>query len=223
MIEEPSDRLRRARSHKGFRGPTEAARAYGWNINTYRSHENGIRDLSKKAAERYASALSVSIGWLLTGENPPKWEDEQTQDKVKPTRKIPKLTHAQAYSLTQGTKLEQIRGIFEFVVIGVDPVLGGDVFALGVSDESMSPEFNPGAEVVVDPDAHWKPGDFVAVSINTMETVVLRQYRISGYDNEEGEMVILAALNNAFPSIPFTPGKTGTILGKVVGQYKRYQ
>lgn len=67
-MEEPHDRLMIARERAGFKGPTEAAHRYHWNENTYRSHENGNRDLSKKAAQRYGKAFKVSSGWLLYGE-----------------------------------------------------------------------------------------------------------------------------------------------------------
>lgn len=62
------ERLRIARAHAGFDGPSEAARAKSLNINTLTSHENGNRDYGKKAAEQYAKAFGVSAGWLLTGD-----------------------------------------------------------------------------------------------------------------------------------------------------------
>ncbi|ACB97373.1 transcriptional regulator, XRE family (plasmid) [Beijerinckia indica subsp. indica ATCC 9039] len=60
-------RLRRARKNAGFPSATEAARAFGWNANTYRSHENGERGVRMAMAERYAKAFRVSVPWLLTG------------------------------------------------------------------------------------------------------------------------------------------------------------
>ncbi|RAI42801.1 hypothetical protein CH341_17560 [Rhodoplanes roseus] len=67
-MESPSDRLSRARERAGFATATDAARRHHWNENTYRSHENGSRDLSRKAAEKYAKTFKVSSGWLLYGE-----------------------------------------------------------------------------------------------------------------------------------------------------------
>lgn len=64
----PADRLLEAREKAGFSGPTEAAAAFGWNAVTYRSHENGTRNLSRQAAARYAQQFRVTAGWLLYGE-----------------------------------------------------------------------------------------------------------------------------------------------------------
>ena len=57
-----------ARQRAGFENATDAARAFGWNENTYRSHENGERGLKKDIAEKYARAFRISAAWLLTGE-----------------------------------------------------------------------------------------------------------------------------------------------------------
>ena len=62
-------RLRHARmrKHSSMRG---AATAHGWNENTYKSHEQGIRRdgaLTEDDARRYARAFGVSLSWLLTG------------------------------------------------------------------------------------------------------------------------------------------------------------
>ena len=67
-MEEPHERLQAARLRAGFTEATDAARAFGWNENTYRSHENGVRGLKPEVASRYAKRLKVSAGWLLTGE-----------------------------------------------------------------------------------------------------------------------------------------------------------
>lgn len=82
----PEGRLEWAREHAGFSDATAAARRFHWNENTYRSHENGNRGISKKAATKYAKALKIAggAGWILYGEpveNPPDpelvsmWED----------------------------------------------------------------------------------------------------------------------------------------------------
>lgn len=67
-MEEPHERLQRARRDAGFDDATAAARRFHWNKNTYRSHENGERGLRPKVAAKYAAAFKVSASWLLTGE-----------------------------------------------------------------------------------------------------------------------------------------------------------
>lgn len=74
QLDEPYQRLAWARDRAKFETASEAARRYHWNENTYRSHENGQRGISKKAAAKYAQAFKIPVEWLLYGEgsmNPP--------------------------------------------------------------------------------------------------------------------------------------------------------
>lgn len=66
-MKEIADRLQEARKEAGYKTATDAARAFGWNENTYRSNENGQRPPSRQAAVKYARAYRVSVDWLLTG------------------------------------------------------------------------------------------------------------------------------------------------------------
>lgn len=68
---EPYERLQVIRRQRGYAEATDAARRHGWNENTYRSHENGTRPISKGAAASYAKAYKVPAGWLLYGEGDP--------------------------------------------------------------------------------------------------------------------------------------------------------
>jgi transcriptional regulator with XRE-family HTH domain len=61
-------RLQQARAQAGYENATDAAKMFGWNENTYRSHENGERGITR-AADKYARAFGVTSGWLLTGED----------------------------------------------------------------------------------------------------------------------------------------------------------
>lgn len=62
-----AERLRRARRAKGYASAAEAARAFGWNANTYASNENGNASFSFRKAEDYARAFSVRAEWLYAG------------------------------------------------------------------------------------------------------------------------------------------------------------
>lgn len=65
--EQRAARLRQARERAGFKSPTEAARAFGWVIPTYLSHENGTRGFPVQRAMQYARAFRVNPAWLITG------------------------------------------------------------------------------------------------------------------------------------------------------------
>lgn len=62
----PGDRLRRLRLKK-YRTAKEAAQAYGWNEFTYAAHENGLRGIKTKVAEKYAVAFGSTASYILTG------------------------------------------------------------------------------------------------------------------------------------------------------------
>lgn len=68
----PKDRLKRIRRAAGFASASEAARAFPreLNLNTLISHENGHRDISKSAAEKYGRIFSADAGWILYGGDP---------------------------------------------------------------------------------------------------------------------------------------------------------
>lgn len=62
---ELKDRLQKARIDAGYEHAADAARAFGWGVSTYISHENGTRGLRRDVAERYAKAFRVPAEWLL--------------------------------------------------------------------------------------------------------------------------------------------------------------
>lgn len=66
-MKDASDRLRELRIKRGYATAADAAKAFGWNEHTYKSHENGIRGIKTEAARKYASAYGSSAGFILTG------------------------------------------------------------------------------------------------------------------------------------------------------------
>ncbi|WP_093569298.1 helix-turn-helix transcriptional regulator [Methylobacterium sp. 174MFSha1.1] len=66
-LDTPNKRLAHVREAAGYSTATEAARAFGWNENTYRSHENGERGLKAEIVRKYARAFHVSVSWILFG------------------------------------------------------------------------------------------------------------------------------------------------------------
>lgn len=63
-----AERLEQARRLAGFKSPRKAAEAFGWNKNTYKSRESGIRGMPPQdIVAMYARAFNVDFLWLLTG------------------------------------------------------------------------------------------------------------------------------------------------------------
>lgn len=104
MTELPRHRLIQAREKAGFASPSEAARAHrSINVNSLISNENGNRDISRKAAEKYGAAFGVDPGWILFGNNAPeKANDDDWASWEK--------------RLRDAGQLETVRAIFESLI-----------------------------------------------------------------------------------------------------------
>ncbi len=70
-ISTSSQRLRTAMQLRGIGSGAELARLTRQNEVTVRSHVNGTRDVSKKAAEAYSRALKLDPAWLIYGHGSP--------------------------------------------------------------------------------------------------------------------------------------------------------
>ncbi len=69
-MDDRSQRLRLARTEKGFDTAAAAAEAFGWNRNTYSSNENGNAPFSYRKAKEYAAAFGVRPEWLYDASGP---------------------------------------------------------------------------------------------------------------------------------------------------------
>ena len=69
-MDHPFQRLRHARTEKGFETAAAAAEAFGWNRNTYASNENGNAPFSFRKAKDYAAAFGVRPEWLYDALGP---------------------------------------------------------------------------------------------------------------------------------------------------------
>jgi hypothetical protein len=57
-----------------FRSDREAAKFFGWPLESYRKHESGERQAEGfkiETAKRYAKGFGVNINWLLAGTGSP--------------------------------------------------------------------------------------------------------------------------------------------------------
>jgi len=86
-------------------------------------------------------------------------------------------------------------------------VVGDDVFAVHVPDDSMEPLFHVDKILFVQPGAQWNADDYVLVKRADPRQVVLRQIKTLG------KQTILHALRHTYPDAPLT--EHDTVLGKV--------
>ncbi|WWT39878.1 LexA-like protein [Microcystis phage Mwe-JY08] len=134
-MEEIFERLQKARRRAGYEDATAAARARGWNENTYRSHENGARGLKPDVARQYAKAFKVSPGWLLTGDGP-----VDRQNIVSVVGRI-----GAGAEITPDEEQVPPEGLFEIEAPFPVP---DDALAFEVVGDSMWPRYDPGDVIV---------------------------------------------------------------------------
>jgi phage repressor protein C with HTH and peptisase S24 domain len=84
-----------------------------------------------------------------------------------------------------------------------------------LSDEAFQPEFRPGDQLVVDPDAPAQPGDPVVVFKPGAERLNLGKYRVLPQTDAAAEYE-LASINPDFPSFSGPELKSLEILGPVI-------
>lgn len=220
-MRDPNERLKFIRQLRGYDSAADAARAFGWNENKYKSAENGIRNLTRESAYQYAHAFRVRPGWLLYGEG--DWDTAPSHygkiDLASPI--IPILdwdvvtNPANISGVVEQAKLAQPqKNSFE---------LGPLAFRLINRDESMMDKagreefsFRRGDQLVFDPEREITPGCYVLVRIASDNSTVFRQYWERGRAPNGHRIATLHALNPAWSDQEITVGGTGEIIARLV-------
>lgn len=221
-----NERLKQARTDRGFENPTDAARAFGWNVNTYRSHENGNREISKSAALRYAKAYNVSVDWLLTGSKKSGTNKEhsistKTGINQIPIRYVPLLELGQVYMGITNDGFSEVDQ--KFIGISGLSKLNEDVIAVEIPDNSMvenpfvkGVSFTAGDVAVIDKKAKIVPGDYILALVPSLEEAVIRKYKAIKVDNDGFAHIELVPLNSDYPTIPVEGYLEEIVVGKIV-------
>lgn len=156
--------------------------------------ERGEADPNGRYLNDLAAALGVSVGWLVTGKeeeggtySQPGLGEKGAFGNVEPAvirqgRRIPILSYVQAGQwremCDQATAFD---GNVEYVSASVD--IGPCGFGLWLRGDSMTPLFNEGDLVIIDPDEHPRPGDYV-IATNGSNEATFKKYRARGeYEN----------------------------------------
>jgi len=94
---------------------------------------------------------------------------------------------------------------------------GSRLFALklGLSDEAFQPEFRPGDQLVIDPDAPIQPSDPVIVFKPGLERLSLCRYRVLAHDGDSVDYE-LVSIHPDFPNFAGSELKHLEILGPVI-------
>jgi phage repressor protein C with HTH and peptisase S24 domain len=126
-----NERLRQARREAGFETAADAARAFGWKSAGYIHHENGTRGVKPDLARRYAKAFKKPVEWLLYGESPKRWTQED------PPRAVPLVGYVAAGS--RAHFFDDLRDSGE--PIPAPPGASEDTVAVEIRGDSLGPAF----------------------------------------------------------------------------------
>ncbi|RQM71276.1 LexA family protein [Aeromonas hydrophila] len=152
---------------------------------------------------KLAKTLGVAPESLLLGEND-EVGSRRGFNNVEPAvipqgSRVPILSYVQAGHwrgmCEQATGFD---GNVEYVAASVD--IGPCGFGLWLRGNSMTPFFNEGDLVIVDPDEQPRPGDYV-VAKNGGEEATFKKYRPRGIDENGQEVFELVPLNDDYPTM----------------------
>ena len=138
-----ADRLRELRIKKGYANASDAARAFGWNENTYKSHENAVRGIKPEAARKYAAAFGSTPAFILGMGN---GADSSVINSV---TNVPLVARASAGAFREDEGLE-IEGILVPAVPRAD-VPAGVQYAVIIDGESVNKKIPDGAFAICAP------------------------------------------------------------------------
>ena len=200
-----SDRILSRRTALGL-SKTALAKAIGISGVSVGKWESGLNQPKGRYLNDLAAALGVSVDWLLTGkeegttgvaESPfPGYRNVEPAEIPRGSR-VPILSYVQAGNwremCEQATAFD---GNVEYVTASVD--IGPCGFGLWLRGNSMTPQFNEGDLVIVDPDEQPRPGDFV-VAKNGSDEATFKKYRPRGIDEHGQEVFELVPLNDDYP------------------------
>lgn len=178
---EKARRLEQARNAK-YKSKADAARALAMSESTYRAHENGQNEFHLEEAKVYGKKFGVNPLWLIAEIEVASPDGEELMLPSSVTREPANATvlglvpRSPVKIPLYGTAVGGEDG--EFVLNGnlldhvfAPPSLSGiqKAYAVQVSGDSMSPRYEDGDSVSVNPERRVKKGDYVIAQIHVEE------------------------------------------------------
>lgn len=205
------ERIKAKRAQLGLE-PSQLADTLGVSHGLISKWERGEVVPSDERLSHLMAALGVDEHWLLHGVGSlPKQERQESLEglhfeypsiesvPIPHGNRIPIISYVQAGNwrevCEQATTFD---GNVEYVTSSVD--IGPCGFGLWLRGNSMTPLFNEGDLVIIDPDEQPRPGDYV-VAKNGSEEATFKKYRPRGIDESGQEVFELVPLNDDFPTM----------------------
>lgn len=193
-----SDRIRSRRAALGVT-QEDLAKKVGVSRVSISQWERGDTSPKGENLHRLAAALKTRPEWLIEGKGDPEPSSFQNvEPAVLGQHKVPVLSYVQAGQLTEVREIRDVDGGFEYVQ--ADESIGERAFAMRISGDSMTPWFEEGDLVIIDPDIEPVPGDYVAAKNGSLEAT-FKKYRPRGFNQDGVEYFELIPLNDDYAPI----------------------
>jgi SOS-response transcriptional repressor LexA len=201
-------------------GQNELAEAAGVSKGTVNQWLDGkIKSIKLEYAVGIQKRWGYNPVWIVMGEGEKKTADiTNVRHAEIGSRRIPLISYVQAGRMTEAVNVFPPGGAFEYLLTDLD--LSEYAFALELEGLSMTPDFNPGDRVIVDPAVSPRPGDFV-VAKNGHEEATFKRYRARGVNAAGQEVFELVPLNPDYPTIS-SEHEPVTIIAVMV-EHRRYR
>jgi len=168
-----------------------------------------------------AKEFGVDFDALLFGNEPPTLASAARPLLMASTRRVPLFSTRDCdlvHAYLKDQSVQSLTGKW----VALDYSLpfaesGPRLFALklGLSDEAFQPEFRPGDQLVIDPDAPIQPSDPVIVLRPGAERLNLSKYRVLSQSGDEVDYELIS-IHPDFPSFAGAELKSLEILGPVI-------
>lgn len=179
---------------------------------------HGRKGIGNGITEHIESTLGLDRGFLSTPQTAEKMPEVPAATVPPPkVSRVPLLSNVQAGSCRDFADITPD----EWTVSSYTGIK--DAFALRVEGDSMTPWFNEGDVVVVDPNRKPRPRDFVVARSNLehLNEITVKQYFPTGYDDHGRELFELRPLNSAYPSMDCKQLRL-EVVGVVIELNKRF-
>lgn len=170
--------------------------------------ERDLNEPGGKSLTSLARYFGVTEEYLLYG----KEERGNVVPASLGATQVPVISYVQAGIWSPESDARNLEGNFDYILTSGN--LSTSSFALKIKGKSMEPEFVEGDIIIVDPEIHPAPGDYV-VAKNGEHEATFKKYRARGVTDKGEEVFELVPLNPDFATKSSATEKI-TIIGVLV-------
>lgn len=183
----------------------DLARHFGHTLAAVQQWERDKTLPSPEKVVKFAELTGVDLLWIMTGEKKAgdsSAPQEEISASLRP-RLVPKI------DLSDMSARDLLTVVTSKVTTIAQFPCSTRAFAIEIGDNSNAPRFEPGDQVIVDPEVSPVPGDMVLASIGAQQ-FLFRKFRLQG--SARGATTVLEPLNIDWPTTSAS-GKSVKLIG----------